>query len=82
MNIHDLNAADNLQELNCRLQALEPPDQGGARAGEAIPEADLGGDPPGDDELNEVVATLLAPPRGPQPLAQDVVEKLGGGTQS
>jgi hypothetical protein len=67
MNVPDLDAADNLQELNRRLQALEPPDQGGARVGEANPEADLGGDPPGNNKLNEVAATLLVPPGGPQP---------------
>jgi hypothetical protein len=60
MNIPDHDAADDLQELNCHLQALEPPDQGGARVGEVNPNAELGGDPPGD-------ATLLAPPGGSQP---------------
>jgi hypothetical protein len=30
MNVPDLDAADDRQELNRRLQALEPPDQGGA----------------------------------------------------
>jgi hypothetical protein len=64
MNIPNLDAADNLQELNHHLQALEPLDQGGARVGEANPKADLGGDLPGDDKLNEVAATLLAPPGG------------------
>jgi hypothetical protein len=64
LNVPDLDAADNLQELNHRLQALEPPDQGGAQVGKA----DLGGDPPSDDKLNEVAAAVLAPPGGPQPL--------------
>jgi hypothetical protein len=80
MNIPGLHAADDLQELNCRLQDLEPPDQGGAHVGEVNPKADLGGDPPGNNELNEVAATL--PGEGSNPCRSDVVEKLGGGAQS
>jgi hypothetical protein len=67
MKVPNLDAADNLQELNFRLQALEPPDQGGARVGAANPKADLGGDPPGNNELDEVAAALLAPPGGGNP---------------
>jgi hypothetical protein len=63
----DLDATDNLQELNRRLQALEPLDQGGAGAGKVDPRAGLGEDPPGTNKLDKVAAALLAPPRGPQP---------------
>jgi hypothetical protein len=70
MNITDLNDADlqALDELNRHcFQAMDPLLRNGAQADEAGPKSNLRANPPDDGALDNVAATLLAPPGGPLP---------------